>query len=711
MARNKSNPRHSPQPTAPQLSRRKRVAFKLLAVALPFLLFGLAEGVMRLAGRGGYPPMLRKVGPADGGNLVVADQGGAISWFFANPTRAGLNELHTFLDPKPTNTVRIFCVGESAMQGYPQPRHLASSAFLQAMLADAWTNRHVEVINLGTTAVASYPVLGIMTEALAFQPDLIVIYTGNNEFFGTYGVASVGRAGSRPWMLGAHRFLHSLAVVQAVDRVLSPGDKDLDKTLMERMMAQTYIGPEDWRRPAAANNLYHNVSEMIRRCQARGVPVLVCSLPANERDLAPIGNDRLDHLSVEVQREVSSLFAQAETRLRERDFSATIAALEQLLKRYPHHARAHFLLAKCLAQQGRAAEARHHFTAARDADTMPWRPPVASQEAVVRAARDHNAPVCDLLQSFRAASPGGVIGWELMDDHVHPTLGGQALIAASILNALTNFGSTLQVSTEARSNITGWTNYARRLGENRYDRYAVAHNLRLLFNAPFMRANNLQAFERYNGFATAIENQLPENVRAVLKEWQETRPFAGARCPVTAAVAQLELKQDSYQTALDLYDIARRAVPQYTSWHLEYTYYVLYCKQKLHGGLDTADRHLAEAAIRQGRFLVRYQANATGFIERYTGLLHLLRGEFAEAIPFLAASRQKQTGFDRMVVDQTLVLCLVQTRQLDQARALLTAAVAAGGEFATNYRELLEKVSALEQSLEPATNTLVAPRN
>ena len=203
------------------------MVFRLLALALPLLLFGMAEGVLRLFGLGGNPPMLQRIGAVEGGDLIIADQGGAASWFFANPHQAGRSELYAFLDPKPTNTVRIFCVGESAMQGFPQPRHLASSAFLQAMIEDAWPTGKVEVINLGTTAIASFPVLGILSEVLEFQPDLVVIYTGNNEFFGTYGVASSGRAGSRPWMLRANRFLHSLALVQGLSLLLDRGDKEL----------------------------------------------------------------------------------------------------------------------------------------------------------------------------------------------------------------------------------------------------------------------------------------------------------------------------------------------------------------------------------------------------------------------------------------------------------------------------------------------------
>ena len=185
--------------------------FRLAALLLPLVLLVAVEGFFRWRGLGGYPPLLREVGPVEGGTLVFADQAGAVSWFFANPDRPGFTDQYTFVTPKPTNTFRIFLLGESAMKGYPQPRNLASSAFLQAMLQDAWPDRRLEVINLGTTAVASYPVRGMLMEALRYEPDLVIIHTGHNEFFGTYGVASIGQAGGRVWQLALTRFVHSLA--------------------------------------------------------------------------------------------------------------------------------------------------------------------------------------------------------------------------------------------------------------------------------------------------------------------------------------------------------------------------------------------------------------------------------------------------------------------------------------------------------------------
>jgi hypothetical protein len=75
-----------------------------------------------------------------------------------------------------------------------------------------------------------------------------------------------------------------------------------------------------------------------------------------------------------------------------------------------------------------------------------------------------------------------------------------------------------------------------------------------------MRRNNTEAFLRFSDRADAIEKTFAPDLRAILHEWQATRPFEGSRCPVTAAVAQLLLKNDDYKNAVGLYQIAERAV-------------------------------------------------------------------------------------------------------------------------------------------------------
>jgi tetratricopeptide (TPR) repeat protein len=657
--------RKAPTPENPRrrtpLSPRKRWVFILIALGLPLLIVLIAEISLRLAGFGGYPPTMRRVGQVDGGELVITDHEGAVSYFFANKERPGYNDQYSFLNPKPTNTFRVFMVGESAMKGYPQPRNLASSAFLQAMLQDAWPDRTVEVINLGTTAVASYPVLGMMTEALEFEPDLIIIHTGHNEFFGTYGVASIGHSGAKPWMLDVTRFYHSLALKQGLEKVLRRKAPDANRTLMETMVGQDYVAPEDWRRHAAARNLHHNLSAMIERCHQHHVPVLVCTLPSNESSLAPIGRPPAS--------------------------GATPAGAS---------AQEHFQQGRTLSVQGRFKEALAEFIKARDLDTMPWRATSTAQDAVRRATREQGGSLCDLELSFRNASPGGIIGWELMDDHVHPTLRGQALMAETFINTLTNLNGAAQLSVSARARIEPWENYARRLGDNPYDRYGVAHSMRVLFEVPFMRNSNPEAFERFNSICAEHEREADPEIREAMREWQTYRPHAGAKRPLSGMVARVLMRQRKFAEALHYYEIAKTAVPEYTSWHMEYVYFALVAKEKTGVALTPADRALALREIEQGKVLLRRGFSESGFAERHLGRLHQVRGEFAEAIPFLQASRRKLNGMDLVAADQALVVSYVKTQQFKLARDLVNNGIKNAGQYAALYENMLKELSTLE---------------
>ncbi|HMP00048.1 MAG TPA: SGNH/GDSL hydrolase family protein, partial [Kiritimatiellia bacterium] len=427
------------------ISRSRKRWFAFIAASLPFLVILAIETLLRSLGFGGHPPLCRRVTETPQGELYLVDVAKARSYFFANRDRPGYNYTDAFLLPKPEGSIRILMAGESALQGYPQPRNLASSSFLKAMLEDAWPGRTVEVLNLGTTAAASFPVMEMALEGARFDPDLVVIYTGHNEFFGAYGVASAHRAGSHPWMLKVHRWMYATAIVQALERVRTRGGPREDKTLMELMVGQGYTPARHWKRDAAARNLYRHVKAIADFYRSRHVPVMICTLPTNERDLAPLGEDRLEPSDADALsralRQIASNPRQAK------------AALTDLLEKHPELARAHYGLGLIYDKEGAIEESRQHLVAARDLDTMPWRISTPLQEALIRAAGDSGALLCDVEAAFRANSPGGSIGWELMDDHVHPALEGQSLIARSIVESLSHLNGPLQVSSNAFANL------------------------------------------------------------------------------------------------------------------------------------------------------------------------------------------------------------------------------------------------------------------
>ncbi len=687
-------PEHDPdqRPQHPagsiNLTRKRRPFFIVAALAAPFILLALIEGCLRLLGIGGYPPTILKVGPVSRETLVTTNVPGAGSYFQRSQRRGGAITEQSFLSPKPAGTIRIFLAGGSAIKGFPQPPAFASSAFLEAMLADVWPDRRIEVINLGTTAVASFPAMEMLAEALEYQPDLAVIYSGHNEFFGAYGVASTHSAGRRPIALRFQRWLRRLGLVQLLERLRSPVEGGEQKTLMELVVARGHIPPDDPLRQAAARNLHAHVSRAVRQYRRNGVPVIVCTLPSNERDLAPIGGDDLSGLSAADRTRVTDLVSEGRQKLAT-DAEAAREKLQTAVGLAPRHARAHFLLGRALFALGQHAEAGEHFRAALDLDSMPWRATSSLNDALRRAAAEQGALLCDAQAFFRAASPGGCIGWELMDDHVHLSLEGQAQLARAIIESMTRLEGQCRVAPEAVQALAPWAVYAKRLGDNLYDRYAVAHSMRVIFDIPFMRASNPEAFERFDALCRQYEAGMSPAVLEQVRQWQRPPTHTGLQRPITAMVGTAMIAEKRFAEAEKLFRVAQRCVPQYSSWNCEYVYRMLACRLALAGSLTDSERELAAQAVQRGEYILTRSPEHPGLTHRWVGRLEQLRGRFKESIPHLRAARQTLWGMELVATDAALIDAYLTTGDPASARELIEQGIRDGGQYAAYYRQFL----------------------
>jgi tetratricopeptide (TPR) repeat protein len=637
-----------------RLSRAKRVVFTLIACLLPFLLLGLAELACRRAGYGGYPPVIARLVSDGATTWYGTNRAGTDSFFdVERALGGGMRELQ-WTTPKSPGTVRIVFLGESAIQGFPEPLPLTNGSFLAAMLADVWGDgRRAEVLNLGATAVASFPLRCFVDPVLAHEPDLLVVMAGNNEFYGAYGVASLNPLASSPLGMRLVRALRGLGLVEWATTVVAAHDPAADPiaqqrgTLMERMAAGGGVGARDPLRSQAALSLGAHLAAIVRRAHAAGVPIILCTSPTNERDLAPIGADRPPLSAGDDERFTADLARAAD--LAATDPAAALPLLADLVRRAGEHARAHYLLARCLTALGRSAEAHPHYVRARDCDTLPWRATSAAQEAVRAAAAAGGAMLCDMEAAFRAESPGGAIGWELLDDHVHMSLRGQALFARTIaatLAAGVSLPPALRVDPAALAALPGWESYAERLGHSVFsDLLAVTH-ARRLFAIPFMEQNNAAARDRYDRELGALTARLGPVDSTAFAAWLDPRMHGASERPIEHVVGTYHLAAGDYAVAARLFRFALGAVPALSLWRLELTWRLLTCNRRLHAAPTAEDQALVAEAIHLGNLLRPTAGPRWPEVACYSGLALNLAGQHAAAVECLSVAAPYASGAD-----------------------------------------------------------------
>jgi tetratricopeptide (TPR) repeat protein len=90
---------------------------------------------------------------------------------------------------KPAGVKRVVVLGESAAAGYPMMGYNLAR-IMQVLWRDRFPDHPVEIINLAVVAVNSHVMRRFAEEAIALDPDVILLYAGHNEVIGPYGPAS-----------------------------------------------------------------------------------------------------------------------------------------------------------------------------------------------------------------------------------------------------------------------------------------------------------------------------------------------------------------------------------------------------------------------------------------------------------------------------------------------------------------------------------------
>ena len=448
--------RHKPQPTAQAprhaekasvpLSRRKKRFFTFITIVLPFLLLGLLEIGLRTANYGTHLSLFTTQVFHGKTYYLLNHQVKARYFPDIRFTPTTTREYFTF--PKPVGTFRIFVLGGSTAAGYPYGANGSFGAFLRQRLARVFPERRIEIINLGMTGTDSFTVLDIARELPAYEPDLLIVYDGHNEFYGGLGVQSRGFLGGfRMTTLVYLRLLHSRAFLLLRDAytrfqaLLHPSLQEAPRDVSLESLAQRNEVP--YGSPTYADALRsfeENLADLRVFCTEHQLPLILASQVSNLRGQSPFVSGKDPSLSVEARRKFDEDCRTAEKAWNEHRWTDALSAYRNAAFLDSLHAATHFAIGRCLDILGDRIEARMQYIRARDYDELRFRASSDFNSAILRQAQNGAVGTVDMERLFMAYSPDSLIGNELILEHLHPNSSGNFLMAKGYASAIRRLG-------------------------------------------------------------------------------------------------------------------------------------------------------------------------------------------------------------------------------------------------------------------------------
>ena len=427
-------PTNVPSKSSP-LSPKRKWFFRAVLVLFPIFLLVLLEFILRITG---YGTDYRLFIPSSVDNRYLEPNPQLGRRYFPGG-KFYPNITHSFLlKEKPANGFRIFVLGGSTARGYPYYYNGSFSSMLRVMLQKSYPNIYFEVVNLAMVAVNSYTVQDIAREIWRYQPDLVLVYSGHNEFYGALGVGSLEQLGTSRKLVLTYLWLNRFKTVQLLRQLargimgaLGGGTSELapNMTLMEHLAARRSIAHGSPLYRKAMTIFQQNMAEVVELCRNHRVPLLLGTLVSNVHHQPPFTDTFHPETDTATWQQLFRKALQAPPHQADSLF-------QQLFHLDDFPASAHFQYARLAESQQRWDSAYVHFYRAKDYDGLRFRASEDFNGILQELASVSGAILVPIRRSFESHSPHHLPGKELFLEHLHPNLQGYFLMARTFYRAI-----------------------------------------------------------------------------------------------------------------------------------------------------------------------------------------------------------------------------------------------------------------------------------
>ncbi len=184
---------------------------------------------------------------------------------------------------KTKNTFRILCLGESSMFGVPYQMTANIPGIVRRQLQHLYPEKEIEVINLGASAINTNVILHLTKEFLRLQPDLVLIYTGHNEFYVPDGVGASWLEKQFPAITQFKYDIRNLSIIRLAQSFGNSQSQtqSLEVNLMKQVSNGVLVDLKSNDAQLVFINFERNLSDIIKSYRQHNIPAIVSDVTSN----------------------------------------------------------------------------------------------------------------------------------------------------------------------------------------------------------------------------------------------------------------------------------------------------------------------------------------------------------------------------------------------------------------------------------------------
>ena len=334
-------------------------------------------------------------------------------------------------------------LGGSAAFGHPNPE-FGFHEILRVMLQDAAPETAVEIYNLACPVVNAYVMQEVAEACVQIEPDLFIVYMGNNEYDGPFGPAwhKDSFLATRVYqpLLRLSRKCRVLRLAKSLRRKAGwdPWENVDGAAYFNTLLP---VCQSSLARASMYRRFERYLEDICASARQADAQVLLSSVGTNLRDWPPFVSRHGPGISREAVNRWDALYREGYDLEKTGILDQALQAYEAAATLDPEYAALQFRIGRCRLALGDRERAKAAFQKARDEDCEPFRADSSINARIKglsgRLSRQ-GVHYADAESALHQADNQGISGNGLFYDNVHLLFPGNYAIAACLFPQVTS---------------------------------------------------------------------------------------------------------------------------------------------------------------------------------------------------------------------------------------------------------------------------------